>query len=122
MCIRDRPKLTAGFENVYVYCDVLEHVLVGDTKTPLLRVLHRKGSDYSSEHVVFNPVQYMPLQKKCFDTIGMHLMNDGGRSSEANRSQFCNLVRLHIHIFCYKNALPSSFPISIDNDDDRRWR
>jgi len=73
------PKLTAGFENVYVYCDVLEHVLVGDTKTPLLRVLHRKGSDYGSEHVVFNPVQYVPLQKKCFDTIGMHLMNDGGR-------------------------------------------
>jgi len=72
------PKLTAGFENVYIYCDVMEHVLVGDTKTSLLRILHRKGSDYGSEHVVFNPVQYVPLQKKCFDTIGMHLMNDGG--------------------------------------------
>jgi len=49
------PRLTAEFENVYVYCDVLEHVLVGDTKTPLLCILHRKGSDYGSEHVVFNP-------------------------------------------------------------------
>jgi len=55
------PKLTAGFENVYVNCDVLEHVLVGDTKTPLLCILHRKGSDYGSEHIVFNPVQYVPV-------------------------------------------------------------
>jgi len=38
------PKLTAGLEIVYVYYDVLERILVGDTKTPLLRILHRKGS------------------------------------------------------------------------------
>ena len=50
------PRLSAGFENVYVYCDVLEHVLVEDTKTPLLRIFHRKGSSYGTEHVVFNPV------------------------------------------------------------------
>ena len=45
------PKLSAGFENVYVYCDVSEHVLVGDTKTPLLRIFHRKGSNLSLIHI-----------------------------------------------------------------------
>ena len=57
------PRLSAGFENVYVYCDVLEHVLVGDTKTPLLRIFHSKGSNYGTEHVVFSPVQYVRCRK-----------------------------------------------------------
>ena len=70
------PRLSAGFKNVYVYCDVLEHVLVEDTKTPLLRIFHRKGSNYGTEHVVFNPVQYVPLQK----VFRYQLMNDVGEA------------------------------------------
>jgi len=32
----------------------------------------------STEHVSFNPVQYVPLQKKCFDSITIQLINDFG--------------------------------------------
>ena len=74
--------LTGNVNLVYVYCDLLEQVLVGDTKAPLLRIVSRSTDMTSSldyiEHVTFNPVQYVPLQKKCFDTITINLMMDTG--------------------------------------------
>ena len=62
---------------LYIYCDLLEHVLVGDTKAPLLRIISR-SSEVSSvvEDVTFNPVQYVPLQKKCFDSVTINMMTD----------------------------------------------
>ena len=65
-----------------MYCDLLEHVLVGDVKAPLLRIVNRTtemSKQYNStEHVTFNPIQYVPFQKKCFDTITIQLMTDYG--------------------------------------------
>ena len=29
-------------------------------------------------HPVFNPTLYVPLQKKCFDTVEIDMMNDTG--------------------------------------------
>jgi len=73
--------MTGNFQIVYVYCDVLEQVIVGDTKAPLLRIVNRAPRDHifdGADHVTFNPVQYIPLQKKCFDTITIQLMTDEG--------------------------------------------
>jgi len=54
----------------YVYCDLVEHVPVGDTKAPLLRIVNRM-SDCGDEnvHEGFNLQLYTPLQKRCFDTV-----------------------------------------------------
>ena len=75
--------LSATINNVFVYCDLLEHVMVGDTKTPLLRIVNRKTDVRqpwdSVEHVTFNPVQYVPVQKKCFDTVAVQMMTDFGQ-------------------------------------------
>ena len=58
--------LTGNVNLVYIYCDLLEQVLVGDTKAPLLRIVSRSTDMTSSldfiEHVTFNPVQYVPLR------------------------------------------------------------
>jgi len=74
--------LTAGTANVYVYCDLLEHVMVGDIKAPLLRIVNRTTDvariDDIVEHTAFNPIQYVPLQKKSFDTIDILLATDEG--------------------------------------------
>ena len=65
--------LSAGTGNVYMYCDLLEHVMVGDIKAPLLHIVNRKMDvsrvDDIVEHTAFNPIQYVPLQKKSFDRI-----------------------------------------------------
>jgi len=65
--------LSAGTANVHVYCDLLEHVMVGDIEAPLLRIVNRKTDvsriDDTVKHTAFNTIQYVPLQKKSFDTI-----------------------------------------------------
>jgi len=67
--IAEKPMLlTAGTTNVFVHCDLLKHVMVGDVKAPLLHIVHRERSmtlrENIVEHVTFNPVQCVPLQKK----------------------------------------------------------
>jgi len=50
--------LTKSQNLLYVYCDVLEQILVGDTKAPLLRIANRSAKETTShaEHVTFNPI------------------------------------------------------------------
>jgi len=75
--------LTVNENLVYVYCDLLEQVLVGDTKAPLLHLVIRSTDMMSSleriEHVTFKPVQYVPVQKNFFDIVTINLMMDTGR-------------------------------------------
>jgi len=63
-------------DSVYVYCDLVEHVPVGDSKAPLLRIVNRMSE--RGVHETFNPPLYIPLQKKCFDTVEINLMTDSG--------------------------------------------
>jgi len=63
---------------LYVYCDLAEYVLVGDTKAPVLRIVDRPSDIKGIEHRIMNPVQYVPLQKKCFDTVTVSIMLDSG--------------------------------------------
>jgi len=65
-----------NIESVYVYCDLVEHVPVGDNKAPLLRIVKRMSK--RGVHKTFNPPLYIPLQKKCFDTVKINLMADTG--------------------------------------------
>ena len=64
--------------SIYVYCDLAEHVPVGDTKAPLLRIVNRTSKGNEIVHETFNPVLYVPLQKKYFDSVEINLVTYGG--------------------------------------------
>ena len=68
----------ASVDSLFVYCDVLEYVPVGDTLAPLLRtvVVRGKHGDQISEKYI-NPM-YLPVQKKSFDSIEINIMTDTG--------------------------------------------
>jgi len=68
----------ADLHSVYVYCDILEHVAVGDTKAPLLRIVDKPRKRYENVHQIMNPILYVPLQKKNFDTVEINIMTDAG--------------------------------------------
>jgi len=72
------PDLRGRIHSVYVYCDILEHVPVGDTKAPLLRIVNRDVKSIGNIHRVFNPLLYVPLQKKTFNTIEIDMRTDFG--------------------------------------------
>jgi len=60
--------------SAYVYCDLVEHVPVGDTKAPLLRIVNSMSE--RGVHETFNPPLYIQLQNRCFDTVEINLMTD----------------------------------------------
>jgi len=70
--------LQAGLHSLYVYCDVLENVPVGDTEAPLLRIISGAGDHGSEIHQTFDPPRYIPLQKKHFDSIEIDIRDDHG--------------------------------------------
>ena len=72
------PDLRGRNHSVYVYCDILEPVPVGDTKAPLLRIVNTDVKSIGNIHRVFNPLLYVPLQKKTFNTIEIEIRTDFG--------------------------------------------
>ena len=71
--------VNGDINSAYIYCDILEHVTVGDTKAPLLRIVDKDRQKRGNVHQTFNPILYVPLQKKNFDTVEVNIMTDGGR-------------------------------------------
>jgi len=72
------PNIMPNIRPVYVYYDILEHVPVGDTKAPLLRIVDKPSSLGGNVHRILNPTLYVPLQKRCFDTVEINMMTDTG--------------------------------------------
>jgi len=63
---------------MFVYCDLIEHVTVGDVRAPLLRSFAMEKSSNELVHRNFTNLIYVPVQKKQFDTIEINIMSDTG--------------------------------------------
>ena len=70
--------INRGFSALYVYCSVLEHVIVGDTKAPLLRIVRVSGKSGDNVHTIYEKPHYVPLQQKSFDSIEIDIRSDVG--------------------------------------------
>ena len=71
--------INRGINSLFVYCDLLEHVPVGDTKVPLLRTVDASGKNGEIINVEFQQLRYIPVQKKNFDTIEILIRDDLGQ-------------------------------------------
>ena len=71
--------INRGINSLFVYCDLLEYVPVGDTKAPLLRTVDASGKNGEIIHRTFDQLRYIPLQKKNFDTIEILIRDDLGQ-------------------------------------------
>ena len=66
--------------NLYVYCDILENVIVGDSSAPLLRIVElTKDIRDLMMHTVINTPLFVSIQKKSFDTIAIWIMTNLGQ-------------------------------------------
>jgi hypothetical protein len=72
--------INRGVTAIYVYCDILEYVPVGDTKAPLLRIVPADGQNGESIYRTFDEPRYIPLQKKHFDSIEVDIRDDFGEA------------------------------------------
>ena len=56
--------IEGGLHALYVYCDVLECVPVGDTMAPLLRIVEITGQKGEMVHIQCDQLRFVPIQKK----------------------------------------------------------
>jgi hypothetical protein len=85
--------LQRGFYSLFVYCDIVEPVVVGDVKAPLLRVVNISGKEGSTISRIYQNIQYVPILRKQFDTIEIDIRSDFGQKVAFERGKV--IVVLH---------------------------
>jgi hypothetical protein len=67
--------------SIYVYSNIVEHNLIGDTYAQILRVVKVPKEAKFGEQVTIHFINpdYIPLQTRSFDTISLELNDDTGR-------------------------------------------
>jgi hypothetical protein len=68
-----------GLNLMYVYCDVASHAIVGDTKTPLLRVCNVAGKHGEFVRLVYAQPHYVLVGRREFDSIEIGINNELGK-------------------------------------------
>jgi len=79
----EKPPKLPGIDqmhNLYVYCDIAEPVIVGDTSSPLLHIVEvTRYKTRTKIHTTINTPLFVPIQKKSFDTISIWIMTNEGK-------------------------------------------
>ena len=68
--------LKAGFYAMYVYCDLVENQVVGNSLVPLLRTVTIEGQHEEVMCTIYNTPHYLPLARKEFDSIEISINDD----------------------------------------------
>jgi hypothetical protein len=85
--------IDVGFHGLYVYSDIIEPQLVGDSIVPLLRVVDFSKRSEGNIAVIYKTPHYIPLIRKTFENIEIHIRRDDGRSASFRRGK--TVVVLH---------------------------
>ena len=72
--------LEHSFHDLYVYCDIVRSQYVGDVLVPLLRIVAVEGIDGQRVNKSFLRPQYIPVDRKVFQTIEINIKRDTGES------------------------------------------
>ena len=71
--------LSRGNFAMFIYCDMVEPLLVGDSMVPLLRTTHLTSTEYGAiVNQVFNPPLYVSIGKTLVNTIEIDIRTDTG--------------------------------------------
>ena len=63
---------------IYVYCNIVQPQIVGNTMVPLLRTIPVSGNSGDVITKTFTNIQYVPVQTKSFEDIEILLRTDTG--------------------------------------------
>ena len=88
------PDLTAGFNTLFIYCNLIEPQVVGNALSPLLRTVAIRGKqgDFVSE--VFQTPHYVKIKNKSFDVVELAIKSDVGEDVKFNFGKV--IVKLHL--------------------------
>lgn len=79
------PNLPMGLPtHMYVYCDLIEPQMIGDTTAPLLKIINIDRDNYihgAHKTVHFTSPHYVPVMKGTFETIDIDLREHTGKKA-----------------------------------------
>ena len=74
-------------QSLFVYCDILEHVIVGDTKAPLLHSISVSGKHEDIVREIYDKPMYVPIQKKHFESIEIDIVRPHPKKNISSQSK-----------------------------------
>ena len=72
--------LEYGFQDLFIYYDIIQSQYVGDALAPLLRIVPVEGKVGERESKSFLRPQYLPVSRKQFETVKVDIKTDTGES------------------------------------------
>ncbi|EGT45229.1 hypothetical protein CAEBREN_15169 [Caenorhabditis brenneri] len=69
---------------LYLYCDVVDPIIVGNTKSSLLSIIPCKGKYGEMIHSTISHPRYLPLMKSTIDTIRVEFLTEFGEPIDFN--------------------------------------
>jgi hypothetical protein len=88
------PDLTAGFNTLYIYCNLVEPQIVGNSLTNLIRTVALTGKQGDFVTSIFQSPHYVKLQTRSFDTVNIAIKDDQGEDAKFNFGKV--IVKLHL--------------------------
>ena len=85
--------ITGAMNTIYVYCDIVQPQVIGDTNASLLRTVSIEGKAGEVVTRTYNNTQYIPLQTKSFGDIQILLRDDTGKPVPFERGKV--VITLH---------------------------
>ena len=70
--------LNRGLHTFFLYCDIVEYQLVGDSNVPLLRTIPVTGKNGDVIVSSFDNVHYVGLSRSTFQEVQVHITDDTG--------------------------------------------
>ena len=90
-----KPDFQESKYNLYIYCNLVNNTIVGDTQVPLLRTVavnNKNQNKYVSEH--FQDLRYMPLASNFYQYIEIQITDDYGELIDFQSGKV--IVTLHL--------------------------
>ncbi len=72
------PDIYNGIHSIYVYCDVVSSMIVGDTYAPLLKIIKRESSHDPVISANIARPTYIPLSSHSFSRIEINIRSSAG--------------------------------------------
>lgn len=70
------PDMRAGFESLFIYCDIIEGQFVGDVQVPLLRIVNVTGNRLDIVDRSYDNPHYCRVLQKDIESIEISINND----------------------------------------------
>ena len=84
---------------IYVYCDIVEPQIVGDTSAQLLKSIPAEGKFGDIIAETFTNIQYVPIRTKSCEAVEVLLRNDTGDPVKFERGKV--VITLHLRKHSY---------------------